>query len=154
MWQTYRGIYLGKANGEKFYLDKPRIRMEHITGHDVFHREIDDTLPVVSFTGTVLHRGTVVAGGQIQSELTSITKEFVDLDKLIEYWNAYHLNHTNAGCAHMSITKEVRDGPISGWPVCQGYRYGTAWLYSSVPEDVLETIRSWDKHMIEYKARG
>lgn len=154
MWQTYQGIYLGKANGEKVYLDPPRITMEHITGHDVFHREIDDTLPVVAFTGTVLYRDTVVACGQIQSELPSITKEFIDLPKLIEYWNIYHLNNMKAGCAHMSITKEVRDGPMSEWPVCQGYKYGSEWLYSPVPDDVLETIRSWNKYMIEYKARG
>ena len=90
-------------------------------------------------------------GGQLQDELRHMLLEdaiafapgwdAAKLTRLLDAWDAYHLNHMQAGCRHQRALGWTYDEhPSEACPVC-GYRYGSAWLSKGVPEDVLGFLR-------------
>jgi hypothetical protein len=127
-----------------------------------------DAKSELHFTGECL-RGTQVGScGQIERPVFNSFRADWNTEKankLWEVWEKWHLNHPRAGCEHqraMGWGKKVLDMPeriplpISGWvyesehpegelmkpcPEC-GYKYGSAWLEESVPEDVLEWLNT------------
>lgn len=111
-------------------------------------------------------------GGCGQIRLDNITKPApgIDIKKLQEIWDRWHLNDMRAGCEHQrknwNTSEEIRfpNGQVktAGWvketehpkgllsKPCEecGYKYGSAWLFEEVPQEVinyLESLPSTDK---------
>lgn len=68
-----------------------------------------------------------------------------DLASLHSIWQRWHLNSMNAACSHMDPATMLRldDGRpalTNQCPAGSGYRYGQAWLYEPLPDEVLEEI--------------
>lgn len=66
--------------------------------------------------------------------------------RLLVIWRDWHLNDLHAGCEHQRELGWDKDGgyeahPSEPCPVC-GYKYGTAWLFAEVPEDVVAFLDS------------
>lgn len=62
------------------------------------------------------------------------------VNTLLSIWDKWHLNDMRAGCIHQrNAGPTSRDMIGNECPTC-GYRYGSAWLYESIPNDVLETL--------------
>ena len=82
--------------------------------------------------------------GQCSGELLDFSRPsrapFTDDDrkKLYDAWGQWHLNDMRAGCEHQ---RELATRPEISEPcvVC-GYKYGHAWLYEALPNDVLEWL--------------
>lgn len=88
--------------------------------------------------------------------------------RIAEIWTQYHLNDMNAGCEHQranwDLSKKVeiekygrKEMKLVSWiyptehpdgllmkpcEVC-GYAYGSAWLYSPIPDEIIAEIKSW-----------
>jgi hypothetical protein len=112
--------------------------------------------------------------GQIQDELVMIKEidsewDQIDINKLYDVWERWHLNDMNAGCKHQKEWVNERINPkdlpnshvnrdqrgiLSIWvtpeehkdglltkkcPEC-GYGYGTNWLFEEVPNDVIDFL--------------
>lgn len=63
--------------------------------------------------------------------------------QLMEIWKVYHLNDMHAECEHQrkdGIT--YHSNPDHVCTVC-GYKIGSAWKRIEVPEDVLNTLKSY-----------
>jgi hypothetical protein len=60
-------------------------------------------------------------------------------DKLFEVWERWHLNDLRAGCEHQRRDGWMADRLEEACPGC-GYRFGTAWLFEEVPEEVLQWL--------------
>lgn len=60
------------------------------------------------------------------------------VNSLLTIWKRWHLNDMNTGCIHQ---RELgwSGKKIDPCPIC-GFKYGTAWEYDSLPDDVLETL--------------
>jgi len=120
----------------------------------------------LSFTGVEGPRANGnCKGGCGQIRLDNITKPApgIDIKKLQEIWDRWHLNDMRADCEHqrnnwnmsenvfvrgtkMPVTsvfqKEDPNGML-GKPceVC-GYKYGTDWLFEEVPQEVIKYLES------------
>lgn len=72
------------------------------------------------------------------------------LQKLVNYWNIYHLNDLKAGTEkqeillssydHKSYDDEVTILKANDLYNDRGYKYGTGWLYMPIPQEVIEDI--------------
>ena len=62
----------------------------------------------------------------------------------LEYWHDYHLNHMKAGCEHQREKGWTTERLSEPCPVC-GYKYGSAWLFIEVPENVLSFLAGLPK---------
>lgn len=101
----------------------------------------------LSLTGT-----TRYSAGQITSDVRAVVKPakgitLEDLQELLDIWEEYHLNDMNALCSHQTVKwEDAKYGrrmdlaAIGACPV-SGYRPGSAWLYKTVPDSVLERVR-------------
>jgi hypothetical protein len=95
---------------------------------------------------------TRYSAGQIIDDVRAIVKPVkgltaADLLELVSIWEEYHLNDMNALCIHQTIKWEDSTygrrmdlDAIGACPV-NGYRPGSAWLYKTVPDSVLERVR-------------
>ncbi len=127
----------------------------------------------LSFTGVEGPRANGNCKGSCgQIRLDNITKPApgIDIKKLQEIWDRWHLNDMRAGCEHQrknwNTSEEIRfpNGQVktAGWvketehpkgllsKPCEecGYKYGSAWLFEEVPQEVinyLESLPSTDK---------
>jgi len=130
--------------GHKYYLTldiKPVQRETHNTEH-----EIVTGVPVITMSGTVLSKyGSItsdrgwIQGGQCLDSFKNITQyanrwSAQELESVLTIWRGYHLNDMKTHCIHQDQAIEWHTvEPCS----VTGYRAGTAWLYSPVPDSVL-----------------
>lgn len=137
-----REISFGKIN---YYLNRAG-RQNEVT----IDIELKETTKGVVFSasGNIwnnLHTD-IVCGGQIFEELKNrpigkrpLMKEIIDL------WENYHLNDLHAGCEHQRNLGWEKDGyakhPSESCPIC-GYKFGTEWKYSPIPENDLIRIKN------------
>ncbi len=89
--------------------------------------------------------------GQNLYELLNVTKPvkgitLEDLKALHDAWDTYHLNDMKALCDHQTAIyedttygKRLDLDAIGPCPV-SGYKPGSAWLATAVPDDVLERV--------------
>ena len=112
----------------------------------------EDEKPVLSISGDVLNsRGTDdVICGQCLDELLPYFKNNAKFKEIYRLWKLYHLNNLHAGTeAQENLLKEHH---VTNYQeACDllkkhhlykdnGYRYGSGWLYRSIPENDLKKI--------------
>jgi len=120
----------------------------------------------LSITGDIEHYGKMCQGGQIRDTLEELhEKGQLDLkisekmfNKLMKFWDRWHLNGLNAGCEHQREQKEEikqekgedffhASNLETIWelddfeecPQC-GYKYGTSWKFEELPDKVKEFV--------------
>lgn len=140
-----------KANGEKVYV---QARFKHlpdkVTGQATYresteHHQSTDRL-TLSITGVVVSKygsidcdGSWLGCGQTTAQLLELTSlepawPVGDVTRLYQIWTAWHLNDMNAGCDHQHRGGESRDCPETG------YKYGSKWLFKSLPFEVFSWV--------------
>lgn len=72
-------------------------------------------------------------------QITGIIKDFFQEVTPMLKW---HQNGMSAGCEHQEALGWSHDKCGIACPEC-GYRYGTAWLYRTLPKDVITWARSF-----------
>ena len=86
----------------------------------------------VSFTGEVIPFGcrNVIACGQTADEVPD--------NRVRDLWKRWHLNDARSHCAHQN--ERIAWDKVAP---CEetGYRAGSAWLFETVPAEVLDDIR-------------
>jgi hypothetical protein len=157
-----------KADGAKVYV-KARFELlrddldEAATWREtVSHNQTTERLRVafngvvVAWNGSISRHGTWTGVGQCANELLELTTlesgwKVGDVVKLHEIWNRWHLNDMRAGCEHQHPTG---DRPLDTTPPCPitGYKYGSQWLYESIPFEVFSMVS--DAFLIEPPAPG
>jgi len=136
---------IGRNNrGNKYYLS---IDIKPVQGEvtDVNH-EIVTGVPVISMSGTILRKhGSItsdrgwIQGGQCLDSFDNITQftnrwSLQELQDVVAIWRGYHLNDMQTHCTHQD--KSVKWDTVEPCAIT-GYRAGSAWLYSPVPDSVL-----------------
>ena len=146
-------LYLGKMDGSRYgYKNKVHVEVEIEMKEDEKGRE------VISFVGEVRSpvARKVIARGQIQDEIREAV-ERGELDemaeKVVEYWDRWHLNNLRAGCEHQekriremkeefySKSLEERLEMMGKCPEC-GYEYGSCWIYEPLSDEVVRWYES------------
>lgn len=89
------------------------------------------------------------SGGQINETLERLTLDnSIDyrpgwntgrMAHLLEVWKENHLNDMKAGCRHQNESGEKGLNRLC--PQC-GYKYGSAWLFEPLPQDVIDFIEA------------
>ena len=59
----------------------------------------------------------------------------------LDIWKKYHLNNLQAGCEHQRKLKWTTQQVGKPCPTC-GYKYGSKWLRTEVPREVVEFLRN------------
>lgn len=88
-----------------------------------------------------------IGGGQVPADKRVITRPAMSREhiELIEQaWEHHHLNTLKAGCEH------IVDGDIGDVCPVTGYRWGSAWLATIVPEEVLTGLRNLIAHPVTH----
>lgn len=130
--------------GRKYYLTVEIKPVQRET-YDIEHKLVSG-VPVITMSGTILSKyGSItsdrgrIQGGQCLDSFDNITHyanrwSLKELQDVIAIWRGYHLNDMNTHCAHQDLaTKWDTVEPCK----VTGYRAGSAWLYSPVPDSVL-----------------
>lgn len=95
----------------------------------------------------------IAGGGQNVADIRAVgTAAAV---RIADLWDRWHLNGMRAACVHQAdAAREInarlpdyaqdreRWALLSALPCPEGYRYGSAWLYEPVPDDVLAELRT------------
>lgn len=124
------------------------------TGQTIEHEPIPADALEVSITGVVYHANKDgsrdrrytegVSYGQVTEDLHKVKNSRAQ--RLAELWDRWHLNGMHAECVHMRET-------LKGLPTdydarkgvrCSvtGYEYGRAWLFETVPAEVIDELRA------------
>lgn len=130
--------------GNKYYLSV-KIQPVQCEKHDIEHKLISG-VPVISMTGTILSKyGSIINGrgwrqaGQCLDSFDNITQftnrwSLEELQDIIVIWRGYHLNDMQTHCSHQN--RAVKWDTVEPCTIT-GYRAGSAWLYSPIPDSVL-----------------
>jgi hypothetical protein len=130
--------------GNKYYLTV-EIKPVQREAHDIDHKLVSN-VPVISMSGTVLskygsitsERGWISAGQCLDSfdNITQFTNRWslAELQDIIAIWRGYHFNDMQTHCTHQD--KSVKWDEVKPCTIT-GYRAGSAWLYSPIPDSVL-----------------
>lgn len=124
-------------------------------------RGADTDKPELSICGDLWNSShtDIVMGGQCLDELATFDELFCNplFKKLYRLWKAHHLNGMHAGTVkqEQALNDARKDGVrLSSYSdSCKylesigllddnGYKYGSAWLYRTIPEDDLKEIVS------------
>ena len=124
-----------------------------------------DRGPRLSISGTVWNRlktDCISAGQNLDTIRELVGLRWQPLMKRVHYiWQRYHLNDMKAGTPRQEayltgykdasgesydlydyiIQKDLLDE--AGLNPDNGYHYGSDWLYSPIPDDVIAEIKSW-----------
>ena len=132
-------------HGNKYYLSV-EIKAVQGTKLDTNHDTITSNAPVITMSGHIVSKyGSItngrgwIQGGQCLDSFTDITQfsnrwSFQELEAVLSIWRGYHLNDMASHCAHQD--KAVRWDAVEPC-IITGYRAGSAWLYSPIPDSVL-----------------
>lgn len=119
-------------------------------GYVYCHIKYDDSTGQLSITGVEgpKHNGDCRGGcGQIYDNLNTSVARFSEgwdkekLEYFVTVWKRWHLNDMRAGCEHQGSMgwdkKPIDEGLLSRpCPIC-GYKYGSAWLFEAVPNEII-----------------
>lgn len=111
---------------------------------DIYHNKEQQEAVELSICGNIWNprKTDIYCGGQC---LDTIAEYFKDkkFKRILQIWNEYHLNTMQAGCVHQ-IQGDYNKVEISS-QVCPhtGYKYGSAWLYKTIPDAIIEEIKSF-----------
>lgn len=85
----------------------------------------------------------IIAGGQNWEEILSYFPDSIKVGSIVRVWQRWHLNGMRSGCEHQrALGWTWTTHPSEPCPDC-GYRLGTAWLREELPQEVIDTVRSW-----------
>jgi hypothetical protein len=97
-----------------------------------------------------------IGAGQCRDDVASIRKPAApftadDVARLVAIWDEWHLNDMRAACAHMSLPRDTSYDAQRGITCPRvslvkdrhAYRYGAAWLYAPLPDDVVSFVREF-----------
>jgi len=130
--------------GNKYYLSV-EIKPVQREAHDIDHKLVSG-VPVISMSGTILSKyGSITNGrgwsqaGQCLDSFENITQftnrwSLLELQDIIAIWRGYHLNDMQTHCTHQD--KSIKWDAVEPCTIT-GYRAGSAWLYSPIPDSVL-----------------
>jgi hypothetical protein len=133
--------------GSKYYISV-EIKPAQGESVDIFHRPVTGA-PVISMSGAIVtkygsrefDRGYISAGQCLGSfnQITRFTNRWSagELADILAIWREYHLNELTSHCVHQD--KAVQWDKVEPCPAT-GYRAGSAWLYSPIPDSVLITL--------------
>lgn len=121
-----------------------------------------DEGPQLSFCGIVWNRlktDYISAGQNLDTIRELVGLRWQPLIKRVHYiWKRYHLNDMKGGtprqeaylAGYMDASGESYDYIIrkdlldeAGLEPDNGYHYGSDWLYSPIPDDIIAEIKSW-----------
>lgn len=93
----------------------------------------------------------IIAGGQMCDEIGKHFKHDKRVQRLVQIWQKYHLNDMNAGTINQEIALEdcksydyyarCKHLENNGLLYDNGYKYGTAWLFRQIPDEVIEEVK-------------
>ena len=130
--------------GRKYYLTVA-IQPVQRDAHNISH-ELITGVPVITMSGTILSKyGSItndrgwIQGGQCLDSFNNITQyanrwSLQELQDIVAIWRGYHLNDMQTHCTHQD--RAIKWDKVEPCKVT-GYRAGSAWLYSPVPDSVL-----------------
>jgi hypothetical protein len=130
--------------GNKYYLNA-EIKPVQGKSVDIFHQPVTGA-PVISMSGVIVkkygsreyNRGWISAGQNLESfsRITQFSNRWslLELVDILAIWRDYHLNEMSTHCSHQD--KAVQWDKVEPCPAT-GYRAGSAWLYSPIPDSVL-----------------
>lgn len=134
--------------GNKYYISVEIKPVQGNPAQDIYHQPITGA-PVLSVSGVIISKyGSLVhdrgwiRAGQCLDDFKQITQfsnrwSLLNLVDILAIWREHHLNDMNSHCAHQD--KAIKWDSV---PPCTvtGYRAGSAWLYSPLPDSVLITL--------------
>lgn len=103
----------------------------------------------------------VYSGGQNYDTILELFPNRKKVKRIVEVWKEYHLNGMNAGTKRQkNYIKELEKNPDFRYEyteVCKelekagllydkeenNYQYGSAWLFETLPENIIEEVKSW-----------
>lgn len=101
----------------------------------------------LSITGDEYEKNTYgrwrdVGGGQCYDQLIADFPHNKQAMRLVQIWKRWHLNDMKAGCEHQRALgwTSYDKHPSEPCPTC-GYKYGTAWLFEAVPDEILKELQ-------------
>jgi hypothetical protein len=147
-----------KANGEKVYAQASlsyatdamwRTKTDHTETTERLRLSI--TGVIVSKYGSIERDGSWIGCGQTLGDLLELTTlapgwTVNDVAQLHDTWHKWHLNDVNAGCDHQTQGHDSPNCPETG------YRWGSKWLYKSIPYGVFAWVS--ERFEIEPPAPG
>ena len=93
---------------------------------------LEDKAAGPEFSASGSFQGSV---GQCLEEIAAAYPDDHQLQRIVAVWRLYHLNGMKTGLP-------AQEAAISAW-IAAGNRYGTRWIYSPIPAEVLDEIKSW-----------
>lgn len=107
-------------------------------------RENENGNLVFSSCGEIHGKNTAQCAGQCLDEIIKMFPRNKKLKRIYEISKRWHLNDLHAGCEHQrDFEKEPYENHKDDvCPICN-YKYGTAWKYEAIPQDVIDEIKSW-----------
>ena len=132
----------------------------------------DSTRPKLSICGTIWNRlkTDCISVGQNSWEIRSLVGFSPLMKRVYHIWERYHLNDMKAGsprqeaylAGYEQAFREENFGFMKEWDfddkvyllekaglqpdhTHNNYRYGSAWLYEPIPDDILAEIATWSK---------
>lgn len=106
--------------------------------------------PELTISADIRRSGHWVAGGQSIDTVRRVAAHgtlapgwtYKRVLKLCNIWERWHLNGLRPGCEHQRALgwTSYDDHPSEPCPIC-GYKYGTAWHYEPLPQDVIEFVK-------------
>jgi hypothetical protein len=137
---------IGKNDqGDRFYLTL-EIKNNEREAITIEHKKVF-SYQTLSICGEVVEYRKQNASnfGQIcerLSEITQPSKGFAlkDVAKIKEIWEKWHLNDLQSHCAHQD--KAIKWDQVDPCPL-NGYKAGSAWLLSELPQEIINEIQSF-----------
>ena len=137
---------IGKNDqGDRFYLTL-EIKNNEREAITIEHKKVF-SYQTLSICGEVVEYRKQNASnfGQIcerLSEITQPSKGFTlkDVAKIKEIWEKWHLNDLQSHCAHQD--KAIKWDQVDPCPL-NGYKAGSAWLLSELPQEIVNEIQSF-----------
>ncbi|MEK5060970.1 MULTISPECIES: hypothetical protein [unclassified Paenibacillus] len=136
-------INVGTYEGKRLSVEAV-IKLKTSSRETTTHKHIKEYY-TLSITGS--YNG---GGGQCidaLKKLDSVEIPEQDLKDLIEIWERYHLNDLTARCEHHTPIPVRHDDPeydhyvwLSGKQCPNGYRYGSSWLITELPQEVIDRV--------------
>lgn len=90
--------------------------------------------------------------GQMCDEIGKMFHHNKMVQRLVNIWEQYHLNDLNAGTINQEkalesfeskdYTKQCEYLKSIGLYEDNGYKYGTAWLFRQIPDEVIDEIKT------------
>ena len=148
-----RDILLGKTpDGETVTV---QIRLGAFPNPQAFRTVTHEPLPPepleLAIAGNIYERGRDVGGGQCIDTAALVQPgpwSAEDLARLVEIWRRWANNGLNAGCAHMTLPEDTSYDARKDIRCPEtGYKYGSAWLFDPLPDDVIEDVRRFQRRL-------